>query len=141
VRYRVEDFLATRDRDRDVVFAFFPFVLRYALVQWGLPMSAFAPRRMLDRMVDALRPGGVLVVATHTHEERAALVGLLGEQSSLEIVHLAPARSALVDYAAAVPERSLVVARRVPSLSEPERADSSGAGVASLPWAPRRRPP
>ena len=36
VRYRVEDFCGIPDRGVDVVFAWFPFVLRYALLRWGL---------------------------------------------------------------------------------------------------------
>jgi hypothetical protein len=113
VRYRVEDFLATKDRGLDVVFAWFPFVVRYALVQWGLPASAFAPERFFARAVDALGPGGLLVVVTHTHEERDALLELLGRLPGIgAIVGPRDAASDLPTYAELVPERAMTLALR-----------------------------
>jgi SAM-dependent methyltransferase len=113
VRYRVEDFLATKERGLDVVFVWFPFVVRYALVQWGLPASAFAPERLFARAIDALRPGGLLVVVTHTHEERDALGGLLRALPGLDpLVGPLDAASDLPAYAELVPERTMTLARR-----------------------------
>lgn len=113
VSYEVGDFLDRDDRDLDVVFFFFPFVLRYALVRWGLPLSCFAPERMFARAREALRPGGLLVVANHTREERRRQLALL-EETGFEILGSYTARSEMVAYAADAPERTLTFARRRP---------------------------
>lgn len=113
VRYRVEDFCRTADHDLDVVFAWFPFVLPYALVQWGLPLKLFAPDAFFRRAADALRPGGLLVIATHTEEERSALSELLARVESLRVIETAPAQSQLVHYWEDVPERAITIVEKL----------------------------
>jgi len=118
VRYRIGDFRRYDARDRDVVFFWFPFVLRYALVRWGLPLGAFDPKAMIRQAAGALKPGGLLIVVNHTHEERDRQVELLQECALFEVCGTWPARSNLVDYHADVTERTMTIARR---LAEPQR--------------------
>jgi hypothetical protein len=110
VQYEVLDFLEHRASNLDVVFFYFPFVLEYALVRWGLPRRFFAPSRIFAHAHRMLRPGGLVVVMNHTADERRRQVEVL-EESGFEILSSALAASDLVDYAADVPERSVTVAR------------------------------
>jgi len=112
VRYRIENFSETHDRGIDVVFAWFPFVLRYALLRWGLPLRFFAPRRFFERASDALAGGGLLVVVTHTHEERDRLREILAPMTELRVVAASPAPSRLVAYWDEVPERWVTIAEK-----------------------------
>lgn len=111
VTYVVADFLERTDRDLDVVFCFFPFVLRYALVRWGLPLGHFLPTRFFTRAKEALSPGGLLVVVNHTREEHARQLELLAEVG-FEVEGSHPAESALVDYAEQTEGRMITLARR-----------------------------
>jgi SAM-dependent methyltransferase len=113
VSYRVGDFLAAPERDRDVVFVFFPFVLRYALVRWGLPMGHFRPAPFFEHAARCLRVGGLLVIVNHTLEEHARQLEILAAIPELEVVAIHAAESALVDYAAQTEGRRVTVARRV----------------------------
>lgn len=118
VRYRAGDFGAMDHAGLDLVCFFFPFVLRYALVQWGLPLAAFRPDRLLARAADALRPGGLLFIVNHTLEEHARQRELIAASPGLEIVSSGDASSELVDYAEATAERRWILARRrAPALS------------------------
>lgn len=110
VTYEVADFLAREERDVDVVFMLFPFVLEYALVRWGLPRSFFLPERMLARVKATLRPGGLVLIFNHTEEEQARQQELLAG-AGFEILASEPFDSDLVDYAADLGERSVTVAR------------------------------
>jgi hypothetical protein len=112
VRYRVQDFLACDETELDVVFFFFPFVLRYALVRWGLPLGHFAPERLFQHAAASLRDGGLLVIMNHTHEERDRQAALLEQIGSLEVLERAPVDGVWLDYGADVPERTLTVARK-----------------------------
>ena len=110
VDYVVKDFLEFEAADVDVMTFFFPFVLEYALVRWGLPRKHFAPAAIFEHAKRMLRPGGLVIVMNHTAEEQTRQVEIL-EASGFEIVQTGIAASTLVDYAADVPERSLTVAR------------------------------
>lgn len=112
VRYRVADFLAAPERERDVVFVFFPFVLRYALVRWGLPLGHFRPASIFEHAARCLRSGGLLVVVNHTPEEHARQREILAEVSAFEVLASESAESGLVDYAEQTEGRRLTVARR-----------------------------
>lgn len=117
VRYVVGDFTACEPcgtdptAKLDVITFFFPFVLEYALVRWGLPRRFFEPRRIFDHAFSLLKPGGTVVVMNHTEAERVRQVELL-EACGFMVESSAAAKSELVDYAADVPERSLTIARR-----------------------------
>jgi len=77
VRYEVADATAARLPPQDVVSLFFPFLTPYACLSWRAPLSRLRPRRMLERAVGALRPGGWLVVFNQTPREHARLARLL----------------------------------------------------------------
>lgn len=113
VEYRVADFLdyESPPASLDVAFFFFPFVLEYALVRWGLPRRFFSPKRIFERAYSLLRPGGTVLVMNHTSAERDRQLEILRE-CGFTIISSRPAQSELVDYAKDVPERSLTVARR-----------------------------
>lgn len=112
VRYRVADFLDVEARDVDVVFFFFPFVLRYALVRWGLPLGHFVPDRLFEHATRALRPGGLLVIVNHTEEEVAAQRAILARVDALDVEPARSASSHLVDYFDQLEGRALTVARK-----------------------------
>jgi SAM-dependent methyltransferase len=113
VTYRVQDFLKTEDREIDVLTIFFPFVLRYALVQWGLPLGAFQPEAFFQNAARVLRPGGIMVILNHTHEERDRQIALLDTIAGVERLTTIDAISPLAPYSADVPERSMTIARRL----------------------------
>lgn len=69
VHFQVADFAHASLPEQDVVTAWFPFVTRYALLRWGLPLSLFAPRRFFERAAKVVRVGGMLVVVNQTEQE------------------------------------------------------------------------
>ena len=73
VRFEVADATSTRLPEQDVVTLFFPFLTPYACLRWRAPLSRLRPRRMLERAVASLRPGGWLVVFNQTPREHARL--------------------------------------------------------------------
>lgn len=78
VRYEVADAARLRERGTvDVVSLFYPFMLPYPLLRWGLPLHHYKPRRLLAAAVAALRPGGLLVVTNQTPTEYCRLCLLL----------------------------------------------------------------
>lgn len=113
VRYEVADFLTFESGPVDLVTIFYPFVTRFALLAWGLPLSSFRPRELFERAAASLAPGGLLVIFNHTHEERDAQLALGASLPNLRLERHAPLASALVDYHAEVPERTVSVFRRV----------------------------
>jgi len=56
-RYEVGDFLQCREGGYDFVFLFYPLLLGYQMLLWGLPFRFFAPQRLVDQAAAALRPG------------------------------------------------------------------------------------
>jgi hypothetical protein len=105
VRYVVEDFLAFRSQPVDVVTAFFPFVLPYSLVAWGLPLGHFAPERFFERYRELVVPGGLLLVANHTSEERARTLELVARVGGFRLLVSMPMRSRLVAYGDEIDDR------------------------------------
>lgn len=69
VHFQVADFAHANLPEQDVVTAWFPFVTRYALLRWGLPLSLFAPQRFFERAARVVRKGGLLVVVNQTERE------------------------------------------------------------------------
>ena len=110
--YETGDFLRCAEKDRDVVTIFYPFVTRYALLLWGLPMRCFAPARMIAKAASVLRPGGRLLVFNHTAEEHALFLRLGREEAGLELLREGPAKSRLVDFHELVEDRRFSVWRK-----------------------------
>ena len=109
VRYVVEDFLAFRAARVEVVTAFFPFVLPFSLVAWGLPLRHFAPDRFFERYRELVATGGILIVANHTSEERERALELIETTGGFRLLSSQPMRSRLVSYGDEVDDRYLSV--------------------------------
>lgn len=75
--FQVGDFTALPIPEQDVVTMWFPFVERFSLLQWGLPLSLFDPARLMARAVATVRKGGLLLVANQTESEAAVTASLL----------------------------------------------------------------
>lgn len=86
VRFEIADAAYARLPQQDVVSMFFPFLTAYACLTWGTPLSRLKPRKLLERAVRSLRPGGWLVVANQTPEEYLILSRLLAR---LPVVRIA----------------------------------------------------
>jgi hypothetical protein len=110
--YETGDFLRCAERDCDVATIFYPFVTRYALLLWGLPMRFFAPARMIAKAAGVLRPGGCLLVFNHTAEEQALFLRLGRAEAGLELLREGPAVSRLVDFHELVEDRRFSVWRK-----------------------------
>jgi hypothetical protein len=76
VRYEIGDFLDSRERGHDIIFIFYPLLLRYQVLLWGLPLRYFAPKSILLQAAGLTRPGGWLVVFCHTLREHEVLLDL-----------------------------------------------------------------
>jgi SAM-dependent methyltransferase len=109
VSYVESNFLEYRAGEQDVIFFWFPFVLRYALVRWGLPKELFDPEAMLAHAHSLLKPGGLLVIVNHTEEELHAQVSLLARHGGFALVSEVEARSDLVDYREQTQERHMLI--------------------------------
>ena len=97
VDYRVEDFMLFDGGGVDVLTIFYPFLSRYALLQWGLPLSMFRPGPMMEKALRIVRPGGHIVVFNQTSEERDILRSLLAATRA-RVVACRRVSSPLVDY-------------------------------------------
>lgn len=103
VRYVPRDFLACETEGVDVVTLFFPFVTRYALLRWGLPLSCFKPKALLAHALARLGAGGLLVSCHQTGDEARRARALLATEPEAEFVRevaLAPALAPDPDAAA-----------------------------------------
>lgn len=85
VRFEVADAAHVRLPQQDVVSLFFPFLTAYASLSWGTPLSRLRPRRLLERAVLSLRPGGWLVVANQTAQEHLLLTRCLTDMPVVRI--------------------------------------------------------
>ncbi len=109
-RYCVQDFLAfTPAAPATLVTIFYPFVTRFALLRWGLPVSEYRPEALLAHAVSILGDGGVLVIINHTHEERDLLRAQMETIVGVVRAHGDDVTSTLVDYWEDVGERSVSV--------------------------------
>lgn len=112
VRYEVGDFLRTRLSGLDLVTVFYPFVTRYALLLWGLPLHLFSPARLVAKAAEVTRPGGWLMVFNHTAEEHRQFLELGRVSAQWELLREGRALSDLVDFHAAVEDRRFSIWRR-----------------------------
>lgn len=128
VRYEVMDFLDYRNDPSsggpgfDAICLLFPFLTRYALLSWGLPLSCFEPRRLLAHAVALLRPGGRLIVFNQTDRERD-LLGAALDGSPCQALEQVSLHSELSPYGAATVDRWGSLYLKPAEVPDPEPAD------------------
>ena len=113
VRYLIGDFLKLKGGEYDIIFIFYPLVLRYQLLLWGLPLRYFAPERMLVQAAALTRPGGWLVVFCHCLREHEALLEFAGAAGGYQLLREGEVGSNLVDFAAETNDRRFSIWRRI----------------------------
>jgi hypothetical protein len=102
VTFAEADFTRERYPAQDVVTLLYPFLTR--LLAWGLPLAHFRPREFLAAAADAVRPGGLLVVANQTDAEHELLCDEL-RALALEPLAKVSLASRLVPYAERTADR------------------------------------
>ncbi len=98
VRYRTADFLEYRGGGQDIIFIFYPLVLRYHLLLWGLPLRYFAPQKILAKAAALTRPGGWLIVLCHTRREHELLLEFCRGRGEYQLLREGGVVSNLVDF-------------------------------------------
>jgi len=98
VRYKISDFLKLREGEHDIIFIFYPFLLRYQLLLWGLPLRYFAPKKILLQAAALTRPGGWLVVFSHTLREHEVLLELCQAIGEYQLLREGQILSNLMDF-------------------------------------------
>jgi SAM-dependent methyltransferase len=98
VRYELGDFLKSREAGFDFVFIFYPLVMRYQLLLWGLPLRYFAPQCFLAQAATMTRPGGWLVVFCHTLREHEIFLELGRATKAYQLLREGQVLSNLVDF-------------------------------------------
>ena len=93
----------------DIVTIFYPFVTRHHLLLWGLPLRFFRPERLLEKAAELIRPGGWLLVFTHTLKEHELFVDLGKACGRFDLVREGNALSKLVDFHEDVEDRRFSV--------------------------------
>ena len=105
VRYLVGDFLQWQELGHNILFIFYPLMLRYQQLLWGLPLSCFNPQRMVENAAASIRPGGWLVVFCHSLPEHRRFLDVCHDNGSFTLLREGEAFSVLVDYHAATRDR------------------------------------
>jgi hypothetical protein len=107
--YRAGDVLDHQAEPYDLVTWFFPLLTRYETLLWGLPSRFFKPERMVAHLCGLTRPGGHIVVLTHTRREHDLVTRYLGKAQRLTLSREAPAYNDWLDVHAQVRDRWLSV--------------------------------
>lgn len=113
VCYEVGDFLKSRDASYDIITVFYPFVTRYQLLLWGLPLRFFSPRNFLSKAAAMTRPGGWLLVYCHTKKEQDRLLKLGSSIGAYELLREGPVKSNLVDFYEDIQDRHFSIWKRI----------------------------
>src|SRR5690606_6001569 len=98
VTFEIADFLELRNREYDVLTVFYPFVLRHHLLLWGLPLRYFKPEGFFPKAAALIRPGGWLLVFTHTLREHDRLLEWGRASREFILAKEGAALSELVDF-------------------------------------------
>lgn len=112
VRLRFEDALKATPPPLDLVTCFFPFLLPYQILAWGLPLRHLHPQALLARQAGWVKPGGHWLLFTHAEEERAPLLAHLRAIPGMILLRQGPARSLLEADAESYAERWYWLLRR-----------------------------
>jgi hypothetical protein len=107
----VEDFLISALDDVHIITLFYPFLNRFALLHWGLPMGFYAPEKIVGKAVASLLPGGLLVSFHQTPGERDVMLSLL-KSAGTAVEKTIPLQSRLVHYWRETTDRWAIVARK-----------------------------
>ncbi len=103
--YVVGDFRKWREQGHDILFLFYPLVLRYQQLLWGLPIHTFDPDGIVASAASSTRPGGWLVVFCHTMPEHVKFLDLCRKNGAFTLLREGEAFSTLVDYYAETQDR------------------------------------
>jgi len=95
VSLRFENALEADSPPQDVLFCFFPFLLPYQILDWGLPLRQLKPAELLRRQASWLKPGGLWLLFTHAEEEREPMKRYLSAIPQLEWLDHGPIESRL----------------------------------------------
>lgn len=111
------DALQVQLPQQDLVFCFFPFLLPYQIVAWGLPLGLLHPEAMIQKQASWVKPGGLWVIYTHAEEEREPLRNLLspwvdGKSAPFTLLRAEAARSLLEERPDDYDERWVWVLQR-----------------------------
>lgn len=112
VQLRFEDARMAAPPPQDLVTCFFPFLLPYQILAWGLPLRHLRPRALLTRQAGWVKPGGLWLLFTHAEEERAPLLAHLRAIPGMTLLRQGPARSLLEADAESYTERWYWLLRR-----------------------------
>ncbi|HKP95688.1 MAG TPA: hypothetical protein VJ385_08015 [Fibrobacteria bacterium] len=113
VVFEVGDFLKTGGGGYDLLTLFYPFVTRHHLLLWGLPLRFFQPGKLLEKAAALTRPGGWMLVFTHTLKEHDLFLDLGKRAGGYALVREGRALSRLVDFHEDVADRRFSVWRRI----------------------------
>lgn len=98
-RYETLDFRRWSGPPQDVVTMLYPFLSRYPLLDWGLPLGLFDPAGLVCQAAAALRPGGLLISMHQNDDElRRMLAVVEAAAPGLQLVATQPHRTKLVSY-------------------------------------------
>jgi hypothetical protein len=112
VTYEVGDFLRGRGEGYDIVTFFYPFVTRYQLLLWGLPLRFYRPEAFVEKAAAITRPGGWLMAFAHSTREHDLFTALARASGAFDLVREGFARSNLVDFHEEVDDRRFSIWRR-----------------------------
>lgn len=98
VRYCIGDFLKMPVASYDFISIFYPFVTRYQLLLWGLPLRFYSPPNFLSQSAALLRSGGCLLVFCHSQAEQDAFLELGRKSGKFTLLRHGPVLSDLVDF-------------------------------------------
>ena len=98
VRYLIADYLQYQKSENDFTFIFYPIVLRYQILLWGLPLTCFTPDKLLAHAAQLTRPGGWIIIFCHNIREHEAVLTLAASNSNLRLVREGKAESNLLDF-------------------------------------------
>ncbi len=113
VQMHFEDALKASPPPQDLVTCFFPFILPYQILAWGMPLSHLKPQALLSRQAGWVKPGGHWLIFTHAEEERAPLLAHLKTLPHMTLLRQGPARSLLEGDAESYAERWYWLLRRI----------------------------
>jgi len=98
VHYEIGDFLEHSEGEYDIIFLFYPLLIRYQLLLWGLPLRYFAPKSILSQAAALTRSGGWLVVLCHTLREHEVLLEICQAIGDYQLLREGLVLSNLMDF-------------------------------------------